>query len=87
MAKIPMLCPFLGTKCQECAFYRGRHYYLCFSPKYRGHVTGPEEKTTPPGKSNGTDYPWAKVKGDFKLPLKLPAKSYDPFVKPQNDIK
>ena len=38
MAKEEMICPFSGKLCRECALYRGRHYYLCFSKKYRGHL-------------------------------------------------
>jgi len=45
MAKKDMLCPFSGELCQECPQYRGRHYYLCFSRKYRGHLANDEEPT------------------------------------------
>ena len=38
MAKEIMICPFSGKACKECAIYRGRHYYWCFNPKYRGHL-------------------------------------------------
>jgi hypothetical protein len=38
MAKAKMICPFSGKACKECAIYRGRHYYWCFNPKYRGHL-------------------------------------------------
>ena len=38
MAKTRMICPFSGELCKECPIYRGRHYYLCFSAKYRGHL-------------------------------------------------
>ncbi|MBN1224737.1 MAG: hypothetical protein JXB23_15935 [Candidatus Aminicenantes bacterium] len=38
MAKKKMLCPFSGELCRECPQYRGRHYYLCFSTKYRGYL-------------------------------------------------
>jgi hypothetical protein len=38
MAKTQMVCPFSGKACRECAIYRGRHYYWCFNPKYRGHL-------------------------------------------------
>lgn len=43
MAKIDMICPFSKQLCQECPLYRGRHYYLCFSTKYRGYL-GEKEK-------------------------------------------
>jgi hypothetical protein len=36
MAKTKMLCPFSGGLCKDCPVYRGRHFYLCFYPKYRG---------------------------------------------------
>ncbi len=39
MAKRKMMCPFSGQPCRECAIYRGRHYYLCFSENYRGHLS------------------------------------------------
>ena len=41
MAKIAMMCPFSRKLCKECAIYRGRHYYLCFSKEYRGYVGEP----------------------------------------------
>ncbi|MFC1932852.1 hypothetical protein ACFLXU_04400 [Chloroflexota bacterium] len=43
MAKTRMMCPFLGELCKECPIYRGRHYYLCFCKKYRGHLYEPGE--------------------------------------------
>ena len=45
MAKAEMVCPFSGKLCRECPVYRGRHYYLCFSKKYRGHKENPDEVT------------------------------------------
>jgi hypothetical protein len=39
MAKTKMKCPFSDKACKECAIYRGRHYYWCFNPRYRGHLT------------------------------------------------
>ncbi|MFC1934049.1 hypothetical protein ACFLWC_04845 [Chloroflexota bacterium] len=38
MAKEDMTCPFSGKLCGDCALYRGRHYYLCFSKKYQGNL-------------------------------------------------
>ncbi len=38
MAKTKMLCPFTNKLCRECPMYRGRHYFLCFHVKYRGHL-------------------------------------------------
>ena len=42
MAKHKIVCPFSGTACKECAVYRGRHYYLCYSAAYRGSSFDPE---------------------------------------------
>jgi len=42
MAKHKILCPITGTTCIECAVYRGRHYYLCYSKAYRGSSFDPE---------------------------------------------
>ena len=44
MAKTKMLCPFTNGLCKECPMYRGRHYYLCFHKKYRGHLEGAGKK-------------------------------------------
>lgn len=38
MAKTKMLCPFNNKLCIECQLYRGRHYYLCACPEYRGYI-------------------------------------------------
>lgn len=43
MAKYKMICPFSGKACKECAVYRGRHYYLCYSAAYRGSSFDPEK--------------------------------------------
>ncbi len=40
MAKPEMVCPFSKKACIECAQFRGRHYYLCFSPRHRGFSPG-----------------------------------------------
>ena len=37
MAKQTMRCVFSDKLCKECALFRGRHYYLCFSRNYQGH--------------------------------------------------
>lgn len=42
MAKHKILCPISGGACIECAIYRGRHYYLCYSQNYRGTSFDPE---------------------------------------------
>lgn len=44
MAKEKMLCPFSKKLCRECPLYKGRHYYLCYCSKYRGHLENSENK-------------------------------------------
>jgi hypothetical protein len=39
VAKKEMICPFSSKSCINCSVYRGRHYFLCFNPQYRGHLT------------------------------------------------
>jgi hypothetical protein len=82
MAKEDMLCPFTGKLCRECALYRGRHYYLCFNKKYRGHLEKSE------GATKGTNPGTSEVKHDehFEAPVKMPG-AIDPFKKPMADIK
>jgi len=76
MAKEKMLCPFSKQLCRECPLYRGRHYYLCFSKSYRGHLEKPggeAERDNP-----GTLEPvWQ--------PDKMPS-AVDPFQRPLPDI-
>lgn len=43
MAKVKMVCPISRGMCVDCAVYRGRHYYLCFSKEYQGSLVGPEQ--------------------------------------------
>jgi hypothetical protein len=40
MAKAKMACPISKGPCVDCAIYRGRHFYLCFSKEYRGVTLG-----------------------------------------------
>ncbi len=40
MAKVKMACPISKGACVDCAIYRGRHFYLCFSKEYRGVSLG-----------------------------------------------
>jgi hypothetical protein len=40
MAKVNMTCPISKGVCTECAIYRGRHFYLCFSKEYHGVSLG-----------------------------------------------
>jgi len=46
MAKVKMICPFSKGLCVECAQFRGRHYYMCFCSRYRGHLGHSEESAT-----------------------------------------
>lgn len=82
MAKEDMLCPFSGKLCRECPLYRGRHYYLCFSKKYRGHLEKSEGVTK--GINPGT--PEAEPDEQFEVPTKMPS-AIDPFKRPLADIK
>ena len=42
MAKTDVICPFTRRLCDECAFYRGRHYYLSLCEHYRGYIGEPK---------------------------------------------
>lgn len=78
MAKEEMLCPFTGQLCRECALYRGRHYYLCFSQKYRVHSENPGGVNNPgAAESNPVEPVWA--------PDEMPS-AVDPFKRPMADI-
>jgi hypothetical protein len=76
VAKIEMVCPFSNKVCEECALYRGRHYYLCFCTKYRGHLGKPREDT----KANFPFLPGAGTSRKFEIPSKIPTSAIDPFV-------
>jgi hypothetical protein len=76
MAKERMICPFSNRLCEECALYRGRHYYLCFCQKYRGYLGNPAEAT----KGNSTFVPGARSNGKFEIPSIIPTRAIDPFV-------
>jgi hypothetical protein len=79
-----MVCPFSNKVCEECALYRGRHYYLCFCTKYRGHIGKPGEVT----KVNFPFPPGARANHKFKMPSKIPTNAIDPFVTdPENRKK
>ena len=43
MAKVKMVCPISKGVCVECAIYRGRHFYMCFSKEYQGVSLGVEQ--------------------------------------------
>jgi hypothetical protein len=81
MAKEEMLCPFSGKLCRECPLYRGRHYYLCFSKKYRGHLEKPRGNVE--GANPGTSE--AEYDEHFKPLTKMPS-AVDPFKRPMADI-
>jgi hypothetical protein len=81
MAKEDMLCPFTGKLCRECGLYRGRHYYLCFSKKYRGRLEKSEGATEGnPGTSE------AEYDEHFEPLTKMPS-AVDPFKTPMADIR
>jgi hypothetical protein len=82
MAKEDMLCPFTGKLCRECPIYRGRHYYLCFNKKYRGHIEKPGDDTK---ESNPGTSEMGHVK-QFEIPAKMPS-AIDPFTVPMGDIR
>jgi hypothetical protein len=76
VAKEGMICPFSNALCEECALYRGRHYYLCFCREYRGYLGGPGEVTRvgiPP-------VPGARPNGRFEIPPVIRVRAIDPFV-------
>jgi hypothetical protein len=71
MARITMKCPFPGVVCKECPVYRGRHYYLCFSEKYRGSLPG-AKKDLPMSKKNSNS--------NFEMSPEVEGvKIFDPF--------
>jgi hypothetical protein len=78
-----MVCPFSNKVCEECALYRGRHYYLCFCTKYRGHLAKPGKIT----KTNSTFFPGAGTNLKFEIPSKIPTSAIDPFATDPEDHK
>jgi hypothetical protein len=84
MAKIKMVCPFSNKMCDECALYRGRHYYLCFCTKYRGHIGKPGEVT----RANPPFLPVTNPHPKFEIPSKIKTRAIDPFATdPENHNK
>lgn len=75
MAKEKMICPFSNRICEECALYRGRHYYLCFYQKYRGYISKPGEGT----KENFLPGPGKGSKAKFEIPKLNVVSAIDPF--------
>ena len=82
MAKKNMICPFTGKLCRDCAIYRGRHYYLCFSKKYRGYLGEPGGDNS----SNNSDTSEAERVIQIQVPVKM-SSAIDPFISPLPDIK
>lgn len=68
MAKIDMICPFSHILCKECAYYRGRHYYLCFSKDYRGYIGKPRASIKRVKYGGCIGKPWRNIK-QFKAPI------------------
>jgi hypothetical protein len=68
-----MRCPFSDKVCEECAIYRGRHYFLCYSKKYRGHIDSEHRNKVNKSFSVNT-------KVEFDIPLKVPVSAIDPFI-------
>jgi hypothetical protein len=81
MAKEDMICPFSGKLCRECPIYRGRHYYLCFSKRYRGHL---EKLGGDISKGNPGTLEVEPVR-QFRIPAKMPS-AIDPFTVPMSDV-
>ncbi len=75
MAKTKMMCPFSNKLCEECALYRGRHYFLCFCEKYRGYLEEPGETT----KSTTSHASGLSSKNKFEIPPIKPRSAIDPF--------
>lgn len=75
VAKERMICPFSNKICEECALYRGRHYYLCFYRKYRGYIG----KTGKGTKEELLPNPAEGSKTEFEIPLLNVASALDPF--------
>jgi hypothetical protein len=83
MAKAKMICPFSGKACKDCPIYRGRHYFLCFNPKYRGHLRESDEASG--GENTSISAP---ERGErlFKIKSVSRTKSIDPFIGSMPDI-
>ncbi len=81
MAITTMVCPFSTKVCSECAYYRGRHYYLSLCEHYRGYLGGRKKKRNGNGRimpdfetMGNLVEPWRiqkKTNGDASLPLRL----------------
>ena len=78
MAMTKMICAFSDNLCKDCALYRGRHYFLCFYDKYRGHLDGVSDAGStiaPPASGLST------IK-KFEIPSVIDARgAIDPYAK------
>ena len=85
MAKTDMLCPFTHRLCDECALYRGRHYYLSFCKQYRGYIDESKENTKAGVVHHSVDFqalgrlvePWAGARNQPGTQLKIRLKVID----------
>ena len=75
MAKTKMICPFSGELCEECPLYRGRHYYLCFCERYRGHLNESAEAT----ETMALPASWLNPRKNFEIPSIKSRSAIDPF--------
>ncbi|HOV90889.1 MAG TPA: hypothetical protein PKW07_09295 [Syntrophorhabdaceae bacterium] len=66
MAKYKMVCPITGGMCVDCAIYRGRHYYLCFSKDYHGTLMDANQIETLKSKNS------TKRNETFEMPGEIP---------------
>ena len=78
-----MICPFSNRLCEECALYRGRHYYLCFCQEYRGYLGNPGASA----KGDSLFVPGARSNGTFEIPSIIPTSAIDPFVTDHEDLE
>jgi hypothetical protein len=85
MAKIDMLCPFTQRLCDECALYRGRHYYLSSCKQCRGYIGESKENTKSGTIHHSVDFqtlgrlvePWAGVAIELETSRQIQVKVID----------
>ncbi len=76
MAKGKMICTFSDRLCEECALYRGRHYYLRFCKKYRGYL----DESRDEHRIKYHTHPRISSNGQFQMPSTIITKAVDPSV-------
>ncbi len=84
MSKKDMVCFFSHRSCQDCAIYRGRHYYLGLCRGYNGYNKDSNENINS-GISNKVDFqplrnwmePWAARGDQLEIPLEIKLKVID----------